>query len=1180
MDHNLFTNRDSVTKSLSFELIPQGRTKLNIEENHVMEYEADLAEASDKLTAYYDQFYRQLIDRLINAAQLPVKLYFTAYKNRSTDPDKYEETKEQVFKSFHVQMMTYIEEKYQRLDRILDGTFVKDIFPDWAKKNLSFKDHAAYSKCKETAKNCDVYFKKYRVSRKTIFSDSEHNTIASRLVLDNMPAFFANAMVWESIKDQISLTEVDEDVFDVDSIMKYMNYEGIEEYNYQIGKANQLINLHNQKNDASVKMFRSRLSQQILTEKETGSWKPICTNEELKSALLTSIAAIGGNKASSDDLFNHTAMTLLSAVKERDLNKIYINGTRALSFLSHVLTGNWKNYKEKFKESGISLSQEHYSLMQLKDVHTPKDSFGDDLYAYTYEFVNDCIKSMNSLNEKLKDQEPAECNEYIQMFFDAFTEFRRFIKNFIPKNLSDLDYDAVFYEEITSMIEELDELALSQSRIKSYMTQSPKDTSKKTRHCFGNPSIYSAGWNNVSDAKVAPGEQFLAVKDGKIFYGKAAAGTKGIPVSDIPSKNSYEKFSFIRIVNAHMQLPKWIFSKSIKEEFAKGVKSVTRYDLTEDMTITKKQFDSYSSGEFRTKKEALTSWIDLCKEYIRISPNFQRFDIDVSAMKDSSEYENLNEFYTEINAKTYKMYKQYIDADTLEHMIDNGEAYLFMLYSTGRMYGDNCSNDYANILKYILSDKCMKKGDVRLNSDVEVTFRAACKSRKVTHPEGSVLVNKIDIYGEPVPEGIYEILYNYYNGRNTILGEEALAYESRIVKKAADRNLIKDRRYTEDKWIINMSYKLNPNPEKKGKLNEVVREAFHTQDSPNILTVIRGEKNLLYYTLTGKNLDERGSLNVINECDYGKILKDLSSQRKEAQKNWDYSKKVVNYKDTYIAQAASFIVKKAIANDAIICIEDIDKKFKQKRMCIDNQVYQKFEDVLVKRLSCFSDPHIPMGDPGSMVNPLQLASTKYTSWRQNGILFRVNPSRTAQADKETGFINLFKFGEITTLSEKKDFIRRFKSISVDNKNEVSLSFNYADFDTKQLGRDYDGYDREWELCPFGFRNVKNSAGHMQLTDIQNLWKMIFVDQPHKNENMIDTILDNDHLVRKAFELIQYSLQSKYVDDEGNEWYISPVTGRREDFSEHSAKMLQRKFERYILEDNTYTTSDWIGSLTE
>lgn len=1169
MQKTIFTNRESITKSLSFELIPQGKTSDNIKENKVIEYEENLAQAAEDLMQLYDGFYRQTINDIIKMVQLPVNEFYQAFLSRKDDAARYEEIKLSLFQEFYRQMNLYITEKYRKLDRMFDGTFGKEIFPVWAEKNLTFDAYQKYVQASDQVSKCDSYFSSYRIARKTIFSDNEFNTVAGRTVLENMPIFFENMHIWEEITDVLGDTSIDSSVFSLTDIMRYLTYEGIEAYNTVISSLNILIQNKNQKDNGKIKLFRNKLKHQILSEKENEEWHPIATGEELMASIQTLLS----------NTIIEGKSEILKETYSRDLLKIYINGSTALADLSYILTGKWDYYRECFKEKGISLKEKHYDLFHVRNTYKEWSQFNLEYKTAVKKLVEECQKTKSTLVSKLKKSEPEDSMDEIREYFDAITGIRRFVKNFIPSDLDDLDYDAVFYEDILALSEELDAAALAQSRIRSYFTRKPKDMTKKERHCFGNPAIYLAGWNNVNEYKIAPGEQFLAMKDGKIYYGKASAGTRGIPVSDEPFENSYEKFSFKRIVNAHMQLPKWIFSKSIKAEFAAGTEEVTRYDLLEPMTITKDQFVSYSLGEFKKNSEARTAWIDLCKEYIRISPNFQQFGIDVDNMRASSEYENLNDFYNELNAQTYRMYKQYIDADMLNSMVESGDAYLFLLYSTGRMYSDNCSNDYANILKYILSDECMAKKDVRLNSDVEITYRKACKENHITHEKGSVLVNKTDINGDSIPDDAYRALYLYYNGKVGTLPEIAKPYFNLAVTKKADRDLIKDKRYAQDKWFISMSYKLNPNPEKKGKLNEMVREAYHVEDNPNILTVVRGEKNLLYYTLTGKDIHESGSLNVINGTDYGKILKELTYERKEAQRKWDNSKKVVNYKDTYILQAVSFIVKKAIANDAVILIESIDTKFKQKRMCVDNQVYQKFEDMLVKRLSCFSDPHIPMGEPGSLINPLQLASTKYTKGKQNGILFKVNNARTAQADEKTGFINLFKFGEITTLSEKKDFIGRFKSISVDNRNEVTLTFNYEDFDTKQLGRDYVGYDREWELCPFGFRNVKNSAGYMQLTDIQNLWKMIFADQPHKDENMIDAILDNDHLVRKVFDLIQYSLQSKYVDKEGNEWYISPATGIMQPYSEHAAKMLLKKCKRYVLEENDYSTADWLSIIT-
>lgn len=1170
MQKTIFTNRESITKSLSFELIPQGKTSDNIKENKVIEYEENLAQAAEDLMQLYDGFYRQTINDIIKMVQLPVNEFYQAFLSRKDDAARYEEIKLSLFQEFYRQMNLYITEKYRKLDRMFDGTFGKEIFPVWAEKNLTFDAYQKYVQASDQVSKCDSYFSSYRIARKTIFSDNEFNTVAGRTVLENMPIFFENMHIWEEITDVLGDTSIDSSVFSLTDIMRYLTYEGIEAYNTVISSLNILIQNKNQKDNGKIKLFRNKLKHQILSEKENEEWHPIATGEELMDSIQNLL---------SRSVIEEKSLVLIEAYS-RNLSKIYIHGSSALTDLSYVLTGKWDFYRECFKEKGISLKEKQYSLDQIRSTYQEWTQFGLEYRAAVVKLVEECRKAKNRLVSKLKKSVPEESVDEIREYFDAVTGIRRFVKNFLPSELDELDYDAVFYEDVLALSEELDAAALAQSRIRSYFTRKPKDMSEKKRHCFGNPSIYLAGWNNIKECKIAPGEQFLAVKDGKFYYGKASAGTRGIPVSDEPFENSYEKFSFKRIVNVHMQLPKWIFSKSIKAEFAAGTDEVTRHDLLEPMTITKEQFESYSLGEFKKSSEARTAWIDLCKEYIRISPNFLQFGIDVDSMRASSEYENLNDFYNELNAQTYRMYKQYIDADMLNSMVESGDAYLFLLYGTGRMYSDNCSNDYANILKYILSDECMAKKDVRLNSDVEITYRKACKENHITHEKGSVLVNKTDINGDPIPDDAYRALYLYYNGKVGTLPEIAKPYFNLAVTKKADRDLIKDRRYAQDKWFISMSYKLNPNPEKKGKLNEIVREIYHVENDPNILTVVRGEKNLLYYTLTGKNIHESGSLNVINGTDYGKILKELTYERKDSQRKWDNSKKVTNYKDTYILQAVSFIVKKAIANDAVICIEGIDTKFKQKRMCVDNQVYQKFEDMLVKRLSCFSDPHIPMGEPGSLTNPLQLASTKYTKGKQNGILFKVNNARTAQADEKTGFCNMFSLKDITTIAEKRDFIENFTEISINDKDGIKLCFNYADFKESQLARDCNGYDHLWTLNPSGFRNIKTDTGRMKTVDMEEQWYETFGKAYREGSNLTEIIIEDTKLVKQVFNLIRDSLQCKYWDDNGDEWYISPATGRREDYSEHSAKMLQRKLERYVLEDNTYTTSDWIGSLTE
>lgn len=1174
---DVFTNRESVTKSLSLEMIPQGRTLENIKENGVFEFEQEIADAAETLKGMYDRFYRSLTTDIIGCAELPMEDYYKAFLSKKEDAKAYADMMMEVFNAFVKHTDKYIVNTYKKFSRIVDGTFFKEIFPEYAKMNLTIEELKLYEKCRDVVVGSDVYFKSYQENREKLYGGAEHGTIAARTILENMPVYFENMVIWENVKDKINVSEVDDSIFCLDYVMDYMTYIGIEHYNKTIGELNQIINIHNQQNDDNVKSFRNKLKVQILSVRSKETIKAITNDKEVAELITDSCEHLANT-----EIVDNVIMLLLDAVGNRDLEQIYIGGN-SLSYISNLLTGKWDMYKENLKEAGISLKAPYYSLAQLSQCYPDEDTFAKALERILYEYaaryktaISNMRKALNKQNFRLN----AEI-EFVQEYFDCITELRRFVKRFAPNDMSDLEYDAVFYENLYAIIEDLDEVAYMQSRVKSYATKAPKDMTKKVRHCLGNPAIYSAGWN-ISDKEkrvIAPGEQSLLMKDGKYYYLKPASGQR-IPLSDIPVEGAYEKISIMQSVNAYQSLPKWIFSKDIKEKLNAGEAFVTRNDTEEPFTVTKEEFDRYSAGLFKTDKDALVEWIDLCKRFMKVNKNFTRFGIDVDAMRPSNEYTNSNEFYTEVDAMTYRLYKQYIDAELLDNMVEEGNAYLFLL-SARNMYRDNCNNDYANIFMYILSDENMNSGLVRLASTTEITHRRACKERKVTHEKGSYLVNRYTLMGERIPDAIYKEIYNYHNKKSTTIGAAASTYmDEHIVDiKPADRDLIKDRRYTEDKWFISICYKLNPTPEKKGKINDVAREEFNIDNNPNILTVIRGEKDLLYYTLTGLNVNEKGSLNVINGVDYGTLITNFGRERQNAQKDWNYTKKIANYKDSYIGQAVSWIVKKAIETNAIICIEELSKGFKEKRKCIDNNVYEKFEKMLVNRLSCFTDVHIPMGEPGSLVKPLQLASARLDKARQNGILFKVNNARTAMVDEENGFTNMFAFGNVSTVSGMKSFLSKMREISVSKAGDVIIRFNYADFNAHELASDCKNMDKEWTIVATGMRNIKNSMGFMEMVKISDEWRNLLESLESDNTgSKVAAIITDSSITRKAMDLLKATLLSKYVNSDGEEKYISPVSGRTEGYSEHAANMLERKLKMFYLDGKPFVSSEWFESL--
>jgi CRISPR-associated protein Cpf1 len=199
------------------------------------------------------------------------------------------------------------------------------------------------------------------------------------------------------------------------------------------------------------------------------------------------------------------------------------------------------------------------------------------------------------------------------------------------------------------------------------------------------------------------------------------------------------------------------------------------------------------------------------------------------------------------------------------------------------------------------------------------------------------------------------------------------------------------------------------------------------------------------------NLVMARSLNNVQDIDYAEKLSVLGKDRSDSKCDaWEYDKCIADIKSAYVDFAISEIIKTAVENHAVIAIEEFNDGFKDKMSALDNQVFRRFDARLENRLSDYFTGDVPRGCPGSMSDPLQLASNDphRKGHMQNGILFRISPAYTL-ADPGTGFVNLFKLPKGKNAEKRAEFLSRCDSIRWDKKLSLFVAeFDYKNFDLK------------------------------------------------------------------------------------------------------------------------------------
>ena len=188
-------------------------------------------------------------------------------------------------------------------------------------------------------------------------------------------------------------------------------------------------------------------------------------------------------------------------------------------------------------------------------------------------------------------------------------------------------------------------------------------------------------------------------------------------------------------------------------------------------------------------------------------------------------------------------------------------------------------------------------------------------------------------------------------------------------------------------------------------------------------------------------------------------------------------------KEGYLSQVIHKICQLVMEYQAIIVMEDLNSGFKNSRIKVEKQIYQKFEKMLIDKLQylAFKTPH---GSQPSIYNALQLAS-KFESFQklgtQSGFIFYVPAWNTSKIDPATGFVDLLK-PKYETVVKAQEFISKFDEIKYNqSKDWFEFSFDYSKFTEKAAGTRLD-----WTVCTTNINRyswnhrLNNGKGEQQL----------------------------------------------------------------------------------------------------
>lgn len=1108
-----------LSKTLRFELKPVGNTLEHINKNGLLEQDQHRAESYIQVKKVIDEYHKAFIESVLDNLELQyndiennnsLSEFYTYYMIKSKDDNQ-----QKKFEKIQEELRKQIANAFNKSDaykRIFSEKLIKEDLKSFVTSLNDYDNDKREQIIQyiEEFKNFTTYFTGFHENRKNMYSaEAQSTAIAYRLVHENLPKFIDNIMVFDKVaaspvaecftnlyadfEKYLNVSEIAE-IFRLDYYNIVLSQKQIDVYNAIIGGKtidntnikikglNEYINLYNQQQkDKSARLPKLKpLYKQILSDRNAISWLPeqFESDEDLLEAIQKAYQELDEQVLNRKIEGEHSLKELLLGLADYDLDKIYIRNDLQMTDISQKVFGHWgtiskalleelKNEvpKKSKKESDeayeerlnkLIKSQKSISIAQINDC-VRKEQHTIQAYFATLGAVNDDTNQKENLFAQIanaytevkdllntpylgKNLAQDKLNvERIKNLLDTIKSLQHFVKPLLGDG-NESEKDEKFYGEFIALWEELDKITPLYNMVRNYMTRKPYST-EKIKLNFENSTLMD-GWDlNKEQANTT----VILRKDG--LYYLAIMNKKHNRVFDIKnmpmSGECYEKMEYKLLPGANKMLPKVFFSKSRIKEFAPSGQLLENYNN-----------DTHKKGATFNIKDCHTL-IDFFKASINKHEDWSKFDFKFSA---TETYEDLSGFYREVEQQGYKISFRNVSVDYIHSLVEEGKIYLFQIYNKDfSPYSKGTPNLHTLYWKMLFDEKNLADVVYKLNGQAEVFFRKSSISyEKPTHPANQAIDNK-----------------------NTLNKKKQSIF---------DYDLIKDKRYTIDKFQFHVPITMNFKSTGSDNINQLVNEYIQGSDDLHIIGIDRGERHLLYLTVINLKgeIKEQYSLNEIvntykdNEyrTDYHDLLSKREDERMKARQSWQTIENIKELKEGYLSQVVHKIAQLMIKYNAIVVLEDLNAGFMRGRQKVESSVYQKFEKMLIDKLNYLADKKKQPEESGSILNAYQLTN-KFTSFqkmgKQSGFLFYTQAWNTSKIDPVTGFVNLFDT-RYETREKAKSFFGKFDIIRYNKEKDwFEFTFDYTKFTLKA-----EGSRTNWTLCTYGkrietFRDEKQNS---------------------------------------------------------------------------------------------------------
>lgn len=1114
---NQFTNLYSVSKTLRFELRPIGRTLDHIEKRGLIAQDEVRAQEYEIVKGIIDRYHRRFIKMCLYGFKLKLE--------SEGNKDSLEEYIELISKT----KRSETEEKQiikvkRNLRKQIVGAFKKgETYDDLFKKELITNHLREIAESDEEKAMIDhfrrftTYFTGFHENRKNMYSDEEKSTaIAYRLINENLPMFYDNmqsfkkiaesdvathfAAIEDAFQEYLNVEHI-EDMFCLDYFSDVLTQEQIEVYNCIIGGLNEYVNLYNQQQKDKYKRLPllKPLYKMILSDRITLSWQHEgfgCDKEkdgdtEMIDAINDAIHTL--QPILSDDQKEKSLKYLLQHIADYDLSRVYIANDLGLTRISRKMFGRYdvftngikndirdRNKPTKKEQNDFELYEERinklfklrksFSIEELNRI-SGMDETIEGYFARLGAYAGNEKQHINEKPNLFVQIEQArvaaadilagkhgnlnqseEDIELIKDLLDAFKDLQNFIKPLLG-NGDEADKDNGFDAKLREAWEALSIITPLYNKVRAWLTRKPYSI-EKIKLNFENPVLIK-GWPDPQAHSCI----LFKENDSTYYLGILDSHYRTI------LRNKYQPHDSDDIIYIMKNLQGGDMGKNVQNLMRKdgvvckvngrkeesGVfkgqniileESKNTYLPAEINRIRKQR--SYSLSDPSFCKEDLNTFIDYYKSLVAEYYSNYRFNY-----RETYEYDSFEDFTNHINQQSYRLYFLEFSKKDLMRLVDEGKLYLFQIWNKDfSEYSKGNPNLHTLYWKMLFDERNLADVVYKINGEAELFYRK----------------KSIDDLHKTTVHRAHQPIKN----KNTQNEKQTSVF---------DYDIIKNRRYTVDKFLFHVPITINFKAADSNNVNPVALDAIRKGEIEHVIGIDRGERHLLYLSLIDLkgNIVKQFTLNdIVNEyngCTYITNYKELlvarEGNRDEARRNWQKIENIKEIKEGYLSQVVHIIARMMVEYKAIVVLEYLNKGFMRSRQKIERQVYEKFEKMLIGKLNCYVDKQKKVDETGGVLRPLQLTN-KFESFRklgkQSGWLFYIPAWNTSKIDPVTGFVNMLDT-RYKNVGEARCFFSKFDVIRYNpEKDWFEFTFDYDKFTNKAKDT-----RTKWTLCSYGTR---------------------------------------------------------------------------------------------------------------